>query len=146
MLTRPLLPLLKLLLQLKVHPEGLRLNLLQTGQEIQAHLFIIVVQVPQHHNAGDHQEQIGIRAGYQLVELLVFLGEGLYDPREVHQELLFLGEQEVVLSFLPGFLVLSQGLDKIGVVLELGVYHFDVLLVFSEETADVVEGESDLLG
>ena len=57
---------------------------------------------------------------------------------------LLLAVAEVVRPLLPRFLVLHQSLHQVAVVLELRVHHLDVLVVLSQQGAQVGEGRPDL--
>jgi hypothetical protein len=53
------------------------------------------------------------------------------------QEVTFLlAVAEVVPSLLPAPLILDQCLNQIRVILELGVYHLDVFVVFAKEGSE----------
>lgn len=83
MLLSFLLPLLKLLLELEVNPEGFGVDLVEIWEEVLAKVLIIFIERFEHEDAGNYQENIGIAALYQILEFFILLRYSLYSPRKV---------------------------------------------------------------
>ena len=69
----------------------------------------------------------------------MLLGDGLDHRREMDQLVAFLRVQEVSEALAPAVLVLNEDLNELLVILELGVYHFDVLFVFSKKCSEILK-------
>ena len=83
MLVAYFLPLLEHFFQLKVHSEGLCVNLMKSGQKIFAEVFVVFVQRFEGQNARNYQEDISVRAFNHFLELVIFFRHRLDSSREV---------------------------------------------------------------
>lgn len=72
-----LLPLLELLLELEVEPEGFGVDLMQVGQEVPAEVLVVLVQGFQGQDAGNYEEDVRIAALHHISEFLVLLRDAL---------------------------------------------------------------------
>lgn len=71
------LPLLELLLELEVEPEGLGVDLMEVGQEVPAEVLVVLVQGFEGEDAGDDEEDVRVAALHHVSEFLVLLGDAL---------------------------------------------------------------------
>lgn len=110
------LPFLEHFLQLEVQSESFSVDLVQRRQEIFAQVFIVFVQRFQSEDAGNYQEDVGVRTLHHLSELLVFLRHRFDCPRKVEQVTPLLVVAEVVGSLLPTLLILHQALHQVRVI------------------------------
>jgi hypothetical protein len=116
----------------------------QVGQEIFAQIFVVVVERFEGEYAGDDEEDVGVGALDHVPEPLVFFRDAFNGAGEMQQVTFLLAVAEVVPSLLPAALILDQCLNQIRVILELGVYHLDVFVVFAKEGSQGRKGTSYL--
>lgn len=120
------------------HFSGRTLLILYLRQEILADAFVRALNRLQDHDHRDHDEDVCVAILDQLIELWVFLTETFKSVRKVDKLVANLIVQKEVLPSLPVLFVQQQLVDKILVVLELGVNDFDVEFELSEKTPFVV--------
>ena len=111
-----------------------------------ANAFIIVLQRFQYQQARNRDENLSILRLNLLSKLLVLLSRAFYDRWEMNNLVALLGVNQILFAFFPGWLVVHEDFNKVGVVFELGVYYFDVLAVLLEEFSELEKAGFDVFG
>ena len=113
--------------------------------EERAYVLVISFEAFQNQKRWDDEEDLCLSVFQLLGKRFMFLSGGFDHRTEVDQLMAFLMVHEVGETLRPGVLEFYEDFYELDVVLELRVYHLDVLLVLFQELPEVRKCLLDLL-
>ena len=120
-------------------------RVIHVGIEEATNLFVVVLETLQDEQLWYNEEYLSVTLLELLKELSVLFSCRLNYLREMQKLIERLAVEEVGETLGPAILEFDQNLDQLGVVLELWIDHFNVLVVLTQQSLEVVKGFLDSL-